>query len=67
MKVISTDNIDHAFPEDADYTVMFDKSEEEGRILENFEGDEVVTLTFGATSIDDAVAYAAEHMLGDVA
>jgi hypothetical protein len=32
MRVISTDNIDHAFPEDVDYSVMFDKEEEEGRI-----------------------------------
>jgi hypothetical protein len=67
MRVISTDNIDHAFPEDVDYSVMFDKEEEEGRILENFEGDEIVALTFYATSIDGAVAYAAEHMLGDIA
>ena len=67
MRVTSTDNIDHAFPEDVDYTVMFDNKEEEGRILENLEGDEVVTLTFYATSIDDAVNYAAEHMLGDIA
>ena len=57
MRTITTPdgNLTEAFLEDSEYTVMFDKSLQEGRVMEMIEGSPCVQFTFSATSIEDAV------------